>query len=473
MTEHPAAVLARHLAAHAEDVCRQYLSNGRRAGHYWIVGDVNNSKGRSLYVRLDGPLSGQGTAGKWTDAATGEQGDLLDLIRLRCAFGALGAAMDEARSFLALPRPTTVPGRQPSYGRRSTPEAARRLFRAGRPIPGTPAEGYLRARGITAVDSPMLRFHPFVHYRAHDQAPLLRLPAMLAAITDLDGHIVGVNRTWLDVERLSVADFEAPRKGPRRPARPRHPLPPRHRPAPGRRGHRDGPVAQDRAARAAHGRGTHRQPPGGARPASLSRALVIARDNGAAGVRAAARLRDRAEAQGIVVHDLVTCLDDFNDDRRCVGATQLRRVGTGQLSRRSSSVRPPAPGAPEEGVVSRSPLPSPAVSLALRERARAGLAQRAIYRRVGRPEAALAPRPQWRDLCFSPARPPHATAHVDPAPRLPRAAKNTGPAILRWRSGPRGAAPARLRSPIAGKAATGAAVRRKETTHGDQRHQPP
>jgi hypothetical protein len=136
----------------------------------------------------------------------------LDLIRLRCAFGALGAAMDEARSFLALPRPTTLPGRQPSYARRSTPEAARRLFRAGRPIPGTPAEAYLRARGITAVDSPMLRFHASVRYRAHDQAPLCRLPAMLAAITDLEGRIVGINRTWLDVERLAVADLDAPRK---------------------------------------------------------------------------------------------------------------------------------------------------------------------------------------------------------------------------------------------------------------------
>jgi hypothetical protein len=212
MIEHPAAVLARHLAAHAEDVCRQYLSNGRRAGHYWVVGDVHNSKGRSLYVRLDGPLSGQGAAGKWTDAATGEHGDLLDLIRLRCAFSALGAAMDEARSFLALPRPTTEPGRQRSYARRSTPEAARRLFRASRPILGTPAEAYLRARSITAVDSPVLRFHPSVNYRAHDRAPFCRLPAMLAAITDLDGRIVGVNRTWLDVERLSVADLDAPRK---------------------------------------------------------------------------------------------------------------------------------------------------------------------------------------------------------------------------------------------------------------------
>lgn len=67
MTEHPAAILARHLAANAEDVCRRYLSNGRRSGRYWLVGDVRNSKGRSLYVRLDGPLSGPGAAGKWTD----------------------------------------------------------------------------------------------------------------------------------------------------------------------------------------------------------------------------------------------------------------------------------------------------------------------------------------------------------------------------------------------------------------------
>src|SRR3546814_237414 len=131
MIEHPAAVLARHLAAHAEDVCRHYLSNGSRAGRYWLVGDVQNSKGRSLYVRLDGPLAGPGAVGKWADAATGEHGDLLDLIRLRCAFSAVGDAMDEARSFLALPRPAPECGRQRSYARGSTSEAARRLFRAG------------------------------------------------------------------------------------------------------------------------------------------------------------------------------------------------------------------------------------------------------------------------------------------------------------------------------------------------------
>ena len=76
----PAADLAHRLARNAEAVCRHYLSNGRRQGRYWLVGDVANTPGRSLYVRLSGPDSGKGAAGKWTDAATGEHGDLLDLI---------------------------------------------------------------------------------------------------------------------------------------------------------------------------------------------------------------------------------------------------------------------------------------------------------------------------------------------------------------------------------------------------------
>ena len=69
--ESPAAMLARRLAEDAEAVCRHYLPNGRRQGRYWIAGDVENSRGRSLYVRLTGPTSGPGAAGRWTDAATG------------------------------------------------------------------------------------------------------------------------------------------------------------------------------------------------------------------------------------------------------------------------------------------------------------------------------------------------------------------------------------------------------------------
>ena len=43
-----ASDLAHRLAREAEAVCRQYLSNGRRVGRYWIVGDVHNTPGRSM-----------------------------------------------------------------------------------------------------------------------------------------------------------------------------------------------------------------------------------------------------------------------------------------------------------------------------------------------------------------------------------------------------------------------------------------
>ena len=57
----------RALAENAENVCRAYLPAGRREGSYWIVGDLQNNPGRSLFVRLTGPASGPGAAGKFTE----------------------------------------------------------------------------------------------------------------------------------------------------------------------------------------------------------------------------------------------------------------------------------------------------------------------------------------------------------------------------------------------------------------------
>ena len=122
----PAAELARLLSEKAERVCRHYLSTGRRCGHYWTVGDVGNTPGRSLYVRLRGPSSGKGAAGKWCDAATGEHGDLLDLIRLNCGFESLSETLDEARSFLSVPRPEPAPRTRREPARRNAFQAARR-----------------------------------------------------------------------------------------------------------------------------------------------------------------------------------------------------------------------------------------------------------------------------------------------------------------------------------------------------------
>ena len=116
----PAADIARRLAEDAEAVCRHYLTNGRKQGRYWIVGDVQNTPGRSLYVRLTGPTCGPGAAGKWTDSATGQHGDLLDLIALNMGITTLKDTLDEARRFLSLPqtdRGTALPTRQPLAAR--------------------------------------------------------------------------------------------------------------------------------------------------------------------------------------------------------------------------------------------------------------------------------------------------------------------------------------------------------------------
>ena len=112
-----------------------YLSNGRREGRYWLIGDVTNTPGRSLFVRLKGPDSGKGAAGKWTDATTGENGDLLDLIAANRRLDRLPAVLDEARSFLSLPRPEPDHSERMSPAPAGSPESARRLFAMAQPLP--------------------------------------------------------------------------------------------------------------------------------------------------------------------------------------------------------------------------------------------------------------------------------------------------------------------------------------------------
>jgi hypothetical protein len=121
-----AADVSRRLAQNAEAVCRHYLPAGRRNGNYWIVGDVHNTPGRSLFVRLKGPETGIGAAGHWTDASTQEHGDLLDLIALNRG-STIIAAMDEARAFLALPQ--EISQSTSPRERSCSSETARRLFR--------------------------------------------------------------------------------------------------------------------------------------------------------------------------------------------------------------------------------------------------------------------------------------------------------------------------------------------------------
>ena len=148
-----AAAVAAALAQRAEAVCRHYLPHGRRQGRYWVAGDLDGARGRSLYVRLAPP----GVPGRWQDAATGQHGDLLDIVRHRSRAPSLRAALDEARAFLALPPPAAAAGNDAPY---DATEAARRLWARCRAIDGTHAESYLRARGLARCRFAALRYHP-------------------------------------------------------------------------------------------------------------------------------------------------------------------------------------------------------------------------------------------------------------------------------------------------------------------------
>lgn len=168
-----ASDLARRLAGQAEAICRHYLSNGRREGRYWLVGDARNTPGRSMFVRLKGAESGKGAAGKWTDAATGEHGDLLDVIRESRGLVNFKDVADEARTFLSLPHPEPERQSSPRHAPAPTgsPEAACRLFTMSEPIPGTVVETYLRQRGIAALhETGSLRFHPRCYYRRDEHS---------------------------------------------------------------------------------------------------------------------------------------------------------------------------------------------------------------------------------------------------------------------------------------------------------------
>lgn len=332
----PATDLARRLAAQAEAVCRRYLSNGHREGRYWLVGDVRNTPGRSMFVRLKGGDAGKGAAGKWTDAATGEHGDLLDVIRESCGLVDFKDVADEARTFLSMPHP------EPDYphagGRKSaapsgSPEAAQRLFAMAQPISGTLVKTYLRTRGITDLHGTRsLRFHPRCYYRPDEHSPTETWPAMIASVTDLGGRQTGAHRTWLAPDGSDKATIDTPRRA-----------------MGDLLGHavRFGVAGEVMAA----GEGIETMLslrmalPNMPMAAALSaahlsailfpdtlRRLYIARDNDPAGDGAMATLIERANAAGIEAVVVSPNLGDFNEDLRLAGLDSLRAATRVQIA---------------------------------------------------------------------------------------------------------------------------------------------
>ena len=318
----------RALAENAESVCRHYLPAGRREGSYWIVGDLQNNPGRSLFVRLTGATSGPGAAGKFTDGATGEHGDLLDIIRERTGISRFLDLLAEARAHLGRPQPilpdAPVPKKAKAFG--GTPAAASRLVAASMPIAGTLADTYLRSRGLTQGGRlSALRFHPKCWHRDEGQTRSLPRPALIAAVTDEAGLCQGVHRTWLAPDGLGKAAVETQRRA---------------------MGHLLGNavrlIPHDDILVIGEGIETMlslvEAVPGLPVWAALSsghlgavllpkevQRLYIAIDRDPAGRSAAERLSARATEVGIAVRVLEPRLGDFNDDLRANGKEAMRQ----------------------------------------------------------------------------------------------------------------------------------------------------
>ncbi|BBB94819.1 hypothetical protein BE61_02290 [Bradyrhizobium elkanii USDA 61] len=219
-----------------------------------------------------------------------------------------------------------------------SPEAARRLFGMSRAIVGTLVEAYLRNRGITALhETGSLRFHPRCYYRPDDHSATETWPAMIAAVTDLRGHLTGAHRTWLDPggfseTTLGKALIDTPKRA-----------------MGDLLGHavRFGVAGEVMAA----GEGIETMLslrcvlPTMPMVAALSaahlsavllpdtlRRLYIARDDDPAGDSAVTTLIDRAQEAGIEAIVISPRLGDFNEDLRLLGIDALRAGSRVQIA---------------------------------------------------------------------------------------------------------------------------------------------
>jgi len=190
----------------------------------------------SFMVNLDGPMMG-----RWKDFATGQHGDLLDLIELSLGCSRQDA-FREARGFLGLQSdaPEDVARRKAAAeraqrlaaearakdaeARARKRKAALALWLAARErIAGTPVEHYLRdERGIDLAalgrQPRALRFHPDCYHRHVDpetgEVFEGSYPAMLAIVNDAAGQPIACHRTWLAFHggRWTKAPVPKPKK---------------------------------------------------------------------------------------------------------------------------------------------------------------------------------------------------------------------------------------------------------------------
>ena len=212
------AAIVDGINAMADSLAPELLPNGRRNGTRWMFsGIADHGQSESAWINLSGARIGH-----WVDmgnAATGEErGDMIDLLRLKLGLDQAGA-FDEARRRLGMMvggerrelsqeekqrRAAEARARaeaqeaQAQAEREKKAKRARALWLGAKPITGTPAEWYLRGRGLRPNASNAfpgsLRFIADAWHgelRRHN-------PAMVCNIMTRAGVQIGTHRVFLE-----------------------------------------------------------------------------------------------------------------------------------------------------------------------------------------------------------------------------------------------------------------------------------
>lgn len=131
--------IADQLASQAESVCQKLLPGGKRVAREWCVGSVNGEPGQSMKICLEGTKRGV-----WSDFATGEGGDMVDLWRTVTGQDMTDTLRD-IKNYLGITDPTFEAKRQKEYRKPEAPKTGKK------PVEGSKVLAYLTGeRKLTA-----------------------------------------------------------------------------------------------------------------------------------------------------------------------------------------------------------------------------------------------------------------------------------------------------------------------------------
>jgi DNA primase len=135
----------------------------------------------------------------------GEGGDVLDFVRKLYNVSLADAAAMLGASALPMPNSLVLDARQPSRAERTV--RARAIWDDAFPALGSPAETYIRSRGIVIPLPETIRYARLPYEsrgRLYD--------CLIAAIYSVTGHVVGIQRTFLKDGGFGKAEVDVPKK---------------------------------------------------------------------------------------------------------------------------------------------------------------------------------------------------------------------------------------------------------------------